>query len=443
MKNLRSLLFVALAALTPLMSFGAANDIKISQSNSGGTAWIDRIFQPAGGTAVTSVATFRTAFGLGTGDSPTFTAVTLSGATPITLAGGATITAASGGVSIVASGTDQSINITVSGSGQVRMGNVQVFSRTINASGGSLTLTSSDTDVMVITGATGATILGTKVLRFGNTSLATIGVSADTTAGALTFTSPSAGNFTFATGTNINLVNGTSLRAGGSANDRHYLATGIQLFISSSTTILTLTGSDTSAQFAGTVRLNGAGNGVLIAGTGNSRTMALQTTTSGGVATTFLSADATQASTFAHNVTINGTGNDSFLTMNQTGAGGQATLSFQKSGTTRASVGWDQNSATAFFGTTTSTGATEIRSAGVAAISFAANSQNATFAGVIGVAGAAWSGSTAISTPAGTTSASSLRIPHGVAPTSPVNGDMWSTTAGLFIRINGATVGPL
>jgi len=36
-----------------------------------------------------------------------------------------------------------------------------------------------------------------------------------------------------------------------------------------------------------------------------------------------------------------------------------------------------------------------------------------------------------------------LNVPHGVAPTTPVNGDMWTTTAGLFVRINGVTVGPL
>lgn len=35
------------------------------------------------------------------------------------------------------------------------------------------------------------------------------------------------------------------------------------------------------------------------------------------------------------------------------------------------------------------------------------------------------------------------RLPHGTAPSSPVNGDIWTTTAGLFVRINGATVGPL
>jgi hypothetical protein len=45
--------------------------------------------------------------------------------------------------------------------------------------------------------------------------------------------------------------------------------------------------------------------------------------------------------------------------------------------------------------------------------------------------------------PTATTSIPSIRLPHGAAPTSPTNGDMWTTTAGLYVRINGATVGPL
>jgi hypothetical protein len=48
-----------------------------------------------------------------------------------------------------------------------------------------------------------------------------------------------------------------------------------------------------------------------------------------------------------------------------------------------------------------------------------------------------------ILTTASTASYAGLNIPHGTAPTNPVNGDMWTTTAGLYIRINGATVGPL
>ncbi|MDE2303320.1 MAG: hypothetical protein KGK11_12255 [Sphingomonadales bacterium] len=45
--------------------------------------------------------------------------------------------------------------------------------------------------------------------------------------------------------------------------------------------------------------------------------------------------------------------------------------------------------------------------------------------------------------PTPTTSAASINLPHGTAPTSPNNGDCWTTTAGLFCQINGATVGPL
>lgn len=38
-----------------------------------------------------------------------------------------------------------------------------------------------------------------------------------------------------------------------------------------------------------------------------------------------------------------------------------------------------------------------------------------------------------------TTAAASITLPHGVAPTSPVNGDMWTTTSGLFLRVNSTT----
>jgi hypothetical protein len=48
-----------------------------------------------------------------------------------------------------------------------------------------------------------------------------------------------------------------------------------------------------------------------------------------------------------------------------------------------------------------------------------------------------------VQTPATTNVRAGLRLPHGTAPASPVNGDMWTTSAGLFSRINGATVGPL
>lgn len=44
-----------------------------------------------------------------------------------------------------------------------------------------------------------------------------------------------------------------------------------------------------------------------------------------------------------------------------------------------------------------------------------------------------------VQTPASTTSAAGVRVPHGSAPTSPADGDLWTTTAGMFVRINGVT----
>jgi hypothetical protein len=42
-------------------------------------------------------------------------------------------------------------------------------------------------------------------------------------------------------------------------------------------------------------------------------------------------------------------------------------------------------------------------------------------------------------TAASAASGAGLRLPHGEAPTAPVNGDLWSTTAGWFVRTNGGT----
>jgi hypothetical protein len=42
-------------------------------------------------------------------------------------------------------------------------------------------------------------------------------------------------------------------------------------------------------------------------------------------------------------------------------------------------------------------------------------------------------------TSASSTTQAGLRLPHGSAPTTPVDGDEWSTTSGRFCRINGVT----
>jgi hypothetical protein len=49
----------------------------------------------------------------------------------------------------------------------------------------------------------------------------------------------------------------------------------------------------------------------------------------------------------------------------------------------------------------------------------------------------------AVIAPAATTAIPSLRAPHGTAPSAPTNGDIWTTTTGLFVRINGTTVSPI
>lgn len=63
-------------------------------------------------------------------------------------------------------------------------------------------------------------------------------------------------------------------------------------------------------------------------------------------------------------------------------------------------------------------------------------------AGITGI-GVAASATTRLILAAGTTGLSSLRVPHGAAPTVAVDGDLWTTTAGLYVQINGVTVGPL
>lgn len=44
---------------------------------------------------------------------------------------------------------------------------------------------------------------------------------------------------------------------------------------------------------------------------------------------------------------------------------------------------------------------------------------------------------------ASTTAGAGLIVPPGVAPTSPANGSIWTTSSGIFVQINGGTIGPL
>lgn len=44
-----------------------------------------------------------------------------------------------------------------------------------------------------------------------------------------------------------------------------------------------------------------------------------------------------------------------------------------------------------------------------------------------------------VTTPAATAARASINAPHGTAPSAPVNGDVWSTTLGMYAQIDGVT----
>jgi hypothetical protein len=67
--------------------------------------------------------------------------------------------------------------------------------------------------------------------------------------------------------------------------------------------------------------------------------------------------------------------------------------------------------------------------------------QAAALAAKVSLAGDTMTGKLITVTP--TTATAAITLPHGAAPTSPVNGDLWTTTTGIYGRVNGATVGPL
>ena len=57
--------------------------------------------------------------------------------------------------------------------------------------------------------------------------------------------------------------------------------------------------------------------------------------------------------------------------------------------------------------------------------------------GALGLPGGTLTGK--LNTVASAAGTAGFGLPHGAAPTTPANGDLWSTTAALFARINGAT----
>ena len=201
-------------------------------------------------------------------------------------------------------------------------------------------------------------------------------------------------------GTNVSFV----ADAGGTVTSVAATAgTGISVSGSPITTSGTLTITNTAPDQTVAIA---AGTGISVSGTYPSFTVTNSSPSSGGTVT---SVAATVPSVFS----ISGSP--------ITGAG---TLAMTYSGTALPVL----NGGT---GVTTSTGTTNV----VLSASPTITTPTLTLAGV----GIATSASTNLNILGSTTTVSSLRIIPGTAPTSPTNGDVWSTSTGAFIRINNTT----
>lgn len=225
------------------------------------------------------------------GQTPPGTFTGLNGQTIVGDANGAWV--------VTANGTNQSITLTPSGTGGVRLPDGSVSAPILGfVSQTSLGFYKATTSVIGISG--GFLVASTNTLRFGATANATIGVSADTTAGDLVFTGTTTGQFKFSGTGVLKGDNGnTTIDIGGNVMSLNGNS-GVNLKYGG-TTLLTVGGGTSTVS-------GGAQNMVIQSGTGNSRTMALQTTTSGGVATDAIVIGDTQLITKYGNITTAGNG---------------------------------------------------------------------------------------------------------------------------------------
>jgi hypothetical protein len=138
------------------------------------------------------------------------------------------------------------------------------------------------------------------------------------------------------------------------------------------------------------------------------------------------------ASTNGENVGVQGTGQGS-ATLNYGGKFFGTGNSGTKYGVYAYAGGTNENRAGYFWAK--QAGATT-NYAVYAEASGATNNYAGYFSGPVSVTGGK------LSTAASSTSTAGLNLPHGTAPTTPTNGDLWTTTGGLYARINGATKGP-
>src|SRR5271170_1968160 len=70
-----------------------------------------------------------------------------------------------------------------------------------------------------------------------------------------------------------------------------------------------------------------------------------------------------------------------------------------------------------------------------------ANKQDYTGSALCALVGCTFSGK--VITATSTTASAGFSLLPGTAPTVPINGDVWTTSVGLYVQVNGSTVGPL
>jgi hypothetical protein len=395
-----------------------------------GVTWVlppSKIVQVVDGTAAAPSISFaaQTNMGfyrIGVGDL----GVSVLGAYSFIFGGGGTLYGAngtarltmpvSGSIGLVAAGTAQNITLSPSGTGQVSHIGLSNFSDTLFFGNPS--------------GSYGRITWGSALTFQAGAGLPFTLVSSNGTEVARGFANGRFGIGTGATDSGALLQVGTdatTTNAGGIV-----LGTGIFLFRSAAN-VLTLQASSGTACAGGFVSnlfTNGSG-ATMFFGTSTADSVVLRTNN-----TAALTLDASQTATFS------AAAGATFVAKFNHVAGTNPVALLQEGGVSKAQ--WSSFSGDVYFDSLTAAKSVVFRSgAQVTALTLDGN-QNATFAAAVTHSSVTGLGLTATSSTwaalgVGTTARSSLRIGHGVAPTSPVDGDMWTTTAGAFIRINGVT----
>lgn len=206
MKSMRFLRSLVVGALLPLLAFGAANDLQFIQVDAGGVQRqrVVTAESAVGGT----LASYRSALGLGAEDSPTFAGISVGRIASLTSNGLVTTSGGNGTLGVTAPGTGVltalGVNIGTAGS--------------VVVNGGALGTPSGGT----LTNATGLPI-STGVAGLGSGVATALAAAPDATGGVVTFS----GNIGNATGTSLTGPNLTNITiSGGSSGATIELAQG-------------------------------------------------------------------------------------------------------------------------------------------------------------------------------------------------------------------------